>query len=208
MFKINQLLIIAGPSYAGKTTLFKKMQQGDCPRLCEQLGMANPLSWRRVACRKLAKIREPIIERLVVHYDIYAHYSQKNGFEILPELMTNADSVIVLTLYIPPKILIQRLNSRILVNLKSLFCLSVYRKKRLRRVLRKFSKIFMRSWREWKKLNAYKHGSTIFLYERWFVFLSQNSLSAHWVLDHSKSNIMIAHPYEPYSVEIFSGVKE
>lgn len=170
--------------------------------------MTYPYSWRYVKCVRIAEIREPTIERLVVHYDFFARYSQKNGFEILPELMTNADSVIVLTLYIPPKILIQRLNSRILVDLKSLFCLSVYREKRLRGVLRKFSKIFMRLWLNWKKLNAYKHGSTIFLYERWFVFLSQNSLSAHWVLDHSKSNIMIAHPYEPYSVEIFSGVKE
>jgi len=129
MFQIDQLIIIGGPSCSGKSFLIEKIQQGDCPRLREQLGIANPSSWLYVRDMQLARIRQPIIERLVVHFDFYTHHLQENGFNYIDELINNSDRIIILTLYVPPKILIQRINSRLLGCLKSLFCLTVYREK-------------------------------------------------------------------------------
>ena len=213
MFKIDQLIIIGGPSLAGKSSLIEKIRQGDCPRLCEQLGIAIPSSWLYVGVKRLAHIRQPIIERLVVHFDICSRYSQKNGFTYLHELInTNisylheliniSDRVTILTLYVPPKILIQRSNFRLL---KSLFRLSlsrVYRRKKHH--LHLLGSIN----RQWKRRKAYKHGFSMLLYEKWFNFFNQSGVTTHWVLDFNKSNIMIAHPYKTDKVGTFTGVKK
>jgi len=77
MSLINQLIIIGGPSCAGKTFLIKKIRQGDCSRLCRQLGIVIPSSWLYVEANQLARLCKKNIERLVVHYDFYTRYSKK-----------------------------------------------------------------------------------------------------------------------------------
>lgn len=78
MFKIDQLIIIGGPSCAGKSFLIKKILQGDCPSLSEQLGVTIPFSWLYVEARQLAHMHQQMIERLVVHYDLlYTIFTKK-----------------------------------------------------------------------------------------------------------------------------------
>ena len=113
MFHIGQLIIIGGPSCAGKTLLIKKIQEGRYPRLCEQLGLAAPHWWLYVDVFMLGKTPRPIIERLVVHYDFSSHYNRhKDEFDYLRQLVGNSNSAIVLTLCVSPKILVRRMTLR------------------------------------------------------------------------------------------------
>ena len=207
MFQINQLIIIGGPSRAGKSFLIEKIQQGKCPHLCEQLGIMDPSSWNYLHVNSLKKNQQPMLERLVVHYDSYAQYSQKNGFHYLSELVTNSNNVVVLTLHASPEILIQRSKSKLLKTLKSLFFLNTGEGKCLFKVecrVRQWQKIK----RFWKKQRAYQKGFSGLLYEKWFEFFRQNYVTAHWVLDSNQSNSRVAHPYRIGNSGIFSGIKD
>ena len=199
MFQVAQLIIIGGPSCAGKSFLIEKIQQGDYPLLRKQLGIDIPSSWLYVSAGKLKHIRQPIIERLVVHYDIYARYSQENGFNHLHELITNSDRTTILTLCVPQKILIKRNNSRLL---KSLFDLVMCRRKK-RRII-----VLRRINRQWEKRKSYERGFSEFLYERWFNYFIQSSGTSHWLLDFNQSNILIAYPFKPDKVGIFTKIKK
>ena len=196
MLRVNQLIIIGGPSRAGKSFLIENMKQGDCPYLCDQLGIINPSSWNYLEARFLNKKQQTMIEKLVVHYDFYAQYSKKRGFNHLSELIANSNSVVVLTLFVPPEILIQRNKSKLLEDLKSPFYLSAYRRKRL--------------FKLWKKQRVYQKGFSVFLYERWSDFLTgiRNSVTAHWILDFNKSNNLIAQPHIIDNNKIFNGIQD
>lgn len=198
MFKINHLIIIGGPSCAGKSFLIKKIRQGDCLILCEQLDIAIPSSWFYVEARQLKHLRQPFIERLVVHYDFFAQYSKKSGFNYLHKLISHSDSVTILTLCVSSKILIQRNTLKLI----KLFSSLLYNHKAYREKQRKLH-------RQWKIRKRYKDGLSVFaLYEKWFSFLNECSVTSHWVLDYSSTDIMVAHPYEVDKVRIFTGVKE
>ena len=207
MFRVNRLIIIGGPSRAGKSFLIENMKQGDCPYLCDQLGVVNPSSWRYLEARFLNDEQQPMIENLVVHYDFYGQYSKKGGFNYLSELITNSNSVVVLTLFVPPEILIQRNKSKLLEALKLPFYLSAYKRKRLFKVKKKVRQL-QKVWKIWKKQRAYQKGLSVFLYERWSDFFSRNSVAAHWILDFNKSNNWIAQPHIIDNDKIFNGIQD
>ncbi len=194
MLRVNQLIIIGGPSRAGKSFLIENMKQGDCPYLCDQLGIIDPSSWNYLMADSLNKEQRPMIEKLVVHYDFYAQYSKKEGFNYLSELITNSNSVVVLTLFVPPEILIQRNKSKLWEALKLPFYLSAYKRKHL--------------FKLWKKQRAYQKGLSVFLYERWSDFFSRNSVAAHWILDFNESDNWIAQPYIIDKDKIFNGIQD
>lgn len=196
MFKVDQLIIIAGPSRAGKSFLIKKLRRGDCPRLCEQLGIDTPSSWLYVATSKLEHLPQESIERLVVHYDIYRHYSQEKGFNHLHKLIINSSKITILTLYVPQSILIKRDNSKLL-KLPILLLISLFRfiarGEKISSIKYKLQRKIIRTW---TKRKDYKVGYSEIMYEKWFSYLIQKSITNHWLLDFNKTNSMIAHPYK------------
>ncbi len=198
MAEIDQLVLIGGPSCAGKTFLQDKMSQGECPQLSKQLGIEDPSSWPYLTTHETMMLRQPqdAMERAVVHYDMYSHYSKKHGFKHLQELIDRSDKVTILTLCVSPRVLIQRNNVRLirlvgllgLLGLRRLFKRSshnpdVYAEERLR--LQRF----------WKKRKEYKQGYSAVLYREWFDFLTQTSVTSHWLLDLNGSTELIARPY-------------
>ena len=199
MLQTKQLIIIGGPSCAGKTFLINKIQQRYYPHLREQLGLAVPHSWLYVNAKMLPNIREPIIKRLVVHYDFSnPSNTQRNRFNYLRELVSKSSSAIILTLCVPPKTLVRRMTLRLVKEYVSLLQKpKAYKKHTGHR--RYF----------WKKRKMYKDGFSMFaLYERWFNDINELSVASHWILDFSKSNIVMAHPYETDRIGIFTGVRE
>ncbi|MDJ0903088.1 MAG: hypothetical protein QNJ55_30250 [Xenococcus sp. MO_188.B8] len=178
MFYTNQLIVIGGPSCAGKTFLLNRIQQADFPHLRKQLGLDNPSSWLYVGAMNLPYIDQPIVERLVVHYDFYTHYSQENEFKYLRELMSNSHTKTILTLSVSPELLRRRVTVRII---KRFFPLLFNRKfKRLGQLLNQ-EKTYLDS------------SNVLDLYEKWFDFFEQCSGVNHWLLDSSKSNITVAN---------------
>jgi len=203
MLHTNQLIIIGGPSCAGKSFLIKRIQQGELPRLCGQLGILNPSSWRYVLAAGLKHIDQQIVERLVVHYDFYSQQSKENEFNHLCKLIDNSDRIIVVTLNVPRSILVKRNNSRILKYylIYLLSFIGVKRKNQWNKSLPN------RIHYLWKKRKVYKHGESDLLYERWFKYLDQFNEIDHWLLDYSESHTMSAYPYKTDKL-CFSDVQE
>lgn len=186
MFRVGQTIIIAGPSCAGKSLLIRKIRQGAYPRLVEQLGIADPLSCLYVMANKLERTPQTIIEQLIVHYDFYRQYSHGIDFKYLHELIAASDTVTILTLYVPQKVLIERINSRLLRFLNELLSKLI-----LGRGKKDIFIGLKKTIRTWKKRMFYKYGFSERLYEKWFDFLAENSKIKHWVLNLEKSNIEI-----------------
>jgi hypothetical protein len=185
MLKIERLIIIGAPSCAGKSYLIEKIQQGACPHLCAKLGITNTFSWRYVVARDLKHLRQQTIERLVVHYDLYAQYSHDNGFKHLEELILNSDRIIILTLMVEEKLLIIRTKLRLRKLMSDLI--------RSREMTRSV-KILKRIIRLLKKRKFYKRGLSRFLYERWFDYLSQSHITTHCLLNSNESDVVIFYP--------------
>lgn len=98
----------------GKSHLLKKIQQGKYTLLRKQLGIIDPGAWRYVEAVDLEGISQSNIERLILHYDSYGQYSQKEGFKYLHNLITSSNKVTVLTLLSEHGILMRRLEKRII----------------------------------------------------------------------------------------------
>ncbi len=194
MVHANQLIIIAGPSGAGKSFLINKIKQGDCSRLCKQLGMLNPSSWRYVGVPGLKKIHQPIIERLVLHYDLY------DGFKHLHELINNTDTMIFVTLMVPRSILVKRLNSRLLKRFFKLIGVRGTKNYNPGKLLAKILGL-------WKKRKAYKCREIDLLYEKWFSYLNRFNITNHLLVDSSQPYDMRVYPYKKDKLR-FSDIEE
>jgi hypothetical protein len=130
-------------------------------------------------------MRQPIIGRVVVHYDLYFQYSQDNGFGYLEELMYKSDKLVVLTIKVEKKLLIKRTNLKVL---RAIFGLVV--RKKVARVTR-----LKRIRRMLKMKKLYKRGFSKFLYERWFNYLLHSNIATHWLINPNDSDVIIAYPY-------------
>jgi len=184
LVKINHLIIIGGPSASGKSFLMEKTQHGNCPRLCEQIGMTDPCSWLYIHVNKLKHIDQTNIERLVIHYDFFSQYSKPDGFNYLYDLIRNSDKIVVLTLCVSTKTLVRRNALRLLQQSKTLLFPKNHRKK-----IRRFVKL-------WKKQKLYKNDFSVSLYGKWFKFWNEYNLTGHWLLNFNKSGDIKVQPYK------------
>jgi hypothetical protein len=197
VLQTKELIIIGGPSCAGKSFLIKRIRRGVCPGICEQLGIGVPSSWRYVSASKLPHIDQSTDERLIVHYDFFSHQSQEDGFKYLHELISNSDRATVLTLCTSPEILAWRVRLKILTKFgRSLFHLRARKKKA------------HSSLRLYRKRKIYMDGYSVrTLYGKWFSFLDKYMMEDNLVLDSSKPDMRFAHPYEPARAKALVGVE-
>lgn len=183
MLKTNQLLIVAGPSAVGKSTLLERIQQGDVPHLYHQLNL-DLSSARYLAAIELPRVHQSFMDQIVLHYDFLSHYSLKGGFVHLPNLVENSRSVVCLTLCTSSKTLLKRINSRLTQGLISYWYGPEPRKVRTMRKI-------------WRKRKSYKRSANVYeLYENWSRFIGGYDVAKHLLLDSSRFNPMIAKPYE------------
>jgi hypothetical protein len=191
MSQKSQLVIIGGPSCSGKSLLIDKIKQGDRSCLCEQLGIDDPSLWNYVFAAKLPHVLKLNVKRLVVHYDLHSRYSQENGFYYFNELINNYESIIVLTLCIPPKTLIQR-NRRRMIKLcvSLLFAPLAYKQK--------IHHFRIRQRRQ--NTNKAEDGVST-LYEKWFNVINEHNLTSYW-LDSGRPDTLLAHPYESREADV------
>lgn len=179
----NKLIILGGPSCAGKSTLVRKIQKGRCPVLCEQLGVRDPSSWRYYSAKDLKRSGESFDGCMLVHYDTYGLFWEKNQtFYHLDAFLKKANSVTVLTLGVRPKNLVKRNNERIVSFLSSLLKRETYRGA-------SFKQLWDRKNRLFKKRSRYQNSYSLFLYEKWFDFFNQQLIECHWVLDANDSKV-------------------
>ena len=105
--QIDRLVIIAGPTCAGKSTLIKKILKGD-PSFSEKLRLDNPSSWNYSDASQLHKVQEPSIDRMILHYDILYRlrkYKKYENDKVL-DIFKKSKNIIIGTLWANNEILI------------------------------------------------------------------------------------------------------
>ena len=213
MLQINHLVIVGGPSAVGKTTLLRKIRQGDYPCLREQLDIANPSSWLYTAAnqltykddvpnlgnqpfinlpssclyikkRKLLEVRQPSIDRIIIHYNFMKRHPPKNGPQFLPDLISRSCRVSTLTLCTSSSVLFQRITSRLIkLSASFLFRPNLRRARRLRKL--------------WMERELYRNTSNLFaLYEKWSEFIEEHGVVKHLLLESAGSDVTMAIPYD------------
>lgn len=171
---IQRAIIVAGPSCVGKTTLMKRLGQGDLPALQQQLGMGSPKDWVFCPARKWS---ESIFENgrnVVLHYDflrlINAGIQSYGDDEVLAGLSA-MENLTVLTLWQTADILLKRCRKRHWKNLHNLrkgrFSHYVKQRKRLNRKCQLF-----------QSPDAVRHW-----YKRWFDFCATLPMADHYILE-------------------------
>ncbi len=179
----NQLILIAGPSCVGKSTLIDRIQDGKVPLLCDQLGLDTALSYTFISASKLPNLSQSIIKRLVVHYDFYRQHTP-DGFNYLSELVKKYDTITILTLWTSSEILLLRERSRV-IQAVSLFFFSP-RFKRFRSLRYR-----------WQRYQFYSDPFKVdSLYDSWFKFLNRHCTARHWLIDSTTIEIGMAKPFK------------
>jgi len=191
MYHVNKLIIISGTGCSGKSSLLKKIFKGECPELCKQLDLDDPCMWQYKQAYELADAHSEIIDRLIVHYDYFSHHSSRCKFKYLNELINNSKSVIVLTLYVPHKILIQRITSRIIKRSVWLIIRFLIPYKDNVKVSKRR---FLSICKLYRKRKIYKDGYSLFeLHKMWFNFVDEYDIMSHWILEGRKSCNLISY---------------
>ena len=119
---IERLIVVSGPKAVGKSHLITRLRGGLLPKLRAALEIGDPASWEfacgfEVEALPLAqRIRESLIERLVLHYEITRPWNlgYDDGFldDEPTKLLRVADDVRVLTLWAPCDLLLDRFLAR------------------------------------------------------------------------------------------------
>jgi len=193
-FEMSNLILIAGMSGVGKTTLIEKIKQGEYPVLSDQLGMCDTSSWSDHQAYQAVNMDLSNVGNLIVHYDIHARFSERTRmFDYCEELFCNFECINVVTLIASQEVLVERQKGRlyrkIALYFKYLFKSSdeeLYKKVTV-------SEIF----RILKKVRAYKKGISHQRDDRWLTYISQLSVDNHYVINCS----------EPYATETYMADK-
>ena len=190
------MIIIAGPSRAGKSTVIDRMRSGKKTRLCGQLGMIDPPSWHYSTVNRLKGTPATTIDRLVLHYDLYANFSRRKNFSNLDALIFSAANTTALTLCTTAETLCER-NA---LNIKRFANLLLLKKNPLKKTI---AKIQLRM----RKQRSYRDGASVqSLYTEWVDYISGHDLASHWLLDcNSDSADAIARAYDAASLEVLIG---
>lgn len=174
MQKIDHLILIAGASCVGKTFLMKKINQGKCTDLCNQLGIYNLSNWRHTSVIKTERTGPVPANKWLVHYDLY-----RNPPTRLQPLLDASCRTTFLTLCAPSRTLIYRNIKRLgdTVLRMAIRPWNIPKELRLISHLRK---------RLIKKNHYTEHVERA--YKRWFDFLEKHPGECYW-LDMTKPGI-------------------
>lgn len=183
---IRRLIIVAGPSCAGKTTLINRLRKGELPLLQKNLKMLDLHGWYYKDAWQLKTFFAEGPIDLILHYDIL-RLMDKNiqSYDIDPvfHVLQTAREVMVLTLWECPETLLQRCRQRQWKN----FC-------NLKKG--KFRYFFKRFKRLNRKSGLYKNPKAMAQwYKRWFDFcLEVDSLQHVIVQSHNPEEILAFTP--------------
>lgn len=196
---VDRLLLVAGPSCAGKSTLIQRLYSGELPEVAARLRLGDVSAWR---CMLLSDLppAEPLAQ-VMLHYDFLRPWTggtPDSGAEELLRLAGSAAEVTLLTLWVPPEELHRRMAGRRSEFVRALLRGRPWNSETLRtssrrngpppdrrRSLRKTWAIFRELWRLSRKVRSYRRGSEVeALYGAWLSFWSKRP-AEHWVLDGS-----------------------
>lgn len=203
MMSVDRLLLVAGPSCSGKSTLIQRLCAGELPEVAARLRMGDPAAWRCLLPNDLPAIPEldgEPLERVILHYDFLrpwaAGQTTDYGAEGPLRLAASAAEVTLVTLWVPPEELHRRMTER-----RSAFIAALLRGRPWdsetlrtsrrssgpppdrRRSLRKTWAIVRELRRLGEKVRSYRRrGQVEALYEGWISFWATRE-TEHWIFD-------------------------
>jgi len=104
--RIEDLIVIAGPTSSGKSTLIDRLRGGEEPDLARYLGLDDPVSIPAYNAFDLIEPRPPQLEQLIFHYDLMRPFQRSahvHGRDEALDILGSGRRVRVLTIYIPPQ---------------------------------------------------------------------------------------------------------
>ena len=171
---MKRLILIAGPSCAGKTTLISSIFAGN-PELKQLLCIIDPAEWTSLEARQLHTVDIREINNLVLHYDIIEQHTA-SGYRHIPELFANYEDIIIITLLAFPFCLLLRNTKR----------LASYMLKQLVRPAGKIRSGNRKLSRLWQKENTYlNNGSVNAVYENWLSYIDNFMMNKHLLFETS-----------------------
>jgi SAM-dependent methyltransferase len=110
--RIGKLVVVAGPTAAGKSTLIKRLRRNEAPEVAEKVGIEDGTTWTTIDANKLTTLTEPFVEKLILHYDFLRPYLRSTKVperdEVL-DLLRSAEHLTFLTIWCPQQLLRERL---------------------------------------------------------------------------------------------------
>ena len=105
MRSIDQLLVIAGPTAGGKSTLISKIRSGGAARLEHLLGFHELQDWPEITAGAMKRQPDLKQDRLILHYDFLWPYPasvvESPDGELTLSLLQGAREIAMITLWTP-----------------------------------------------------------------------------------------------------------
>lgn len=176
----KQIILIAGPSASGKSTLQDQIKNNRCPALCKQLGITPPSDWLFTSLRDLFNDNQlEQHNRLIIHCDLY----NRGTWNRLESLLNQAPRIQALTLCTPQTVLRTRNAKRIRSELPRLLNPRTFRQAR--------QKIRGRKTRQKWNQNIDTLRAT---YHRWFDLLDKHNTPSSSRIDATAIDNPVATP--------------
>ena len=193
MIRSNKLLIVAGLSCAGKSTLINRILRGECQKLCNQLELGDPLNWQLIhGIKNIGSNKEQFIDWLMLHIPINS-ISKNNKFEIIQELILGSEQVTVLTLCPPSDVVFLRMVERIKNYLQ---IQKLMKRRNLLRPGKRLIKKLKKLWHYWNQDNMLVGYENMLVgYEKWFSFLEEVGIERLWLINCTSPNVDEAIPF-------------
>lgn len=115
---VKNLIVIAGPTSSGKSTLIDRLQDGEERALAQHLGLGDPKSVPAYNAFDLLEPREPHLDELLFHYDLLRPFMRSahvHGRDEALDILESGHRVQVLTVYVPPDQLRAQLEKAVIV---------------------------------------------------------------------------------------------
>jgi hypothetical protein len=198
---VERLLLVAGPSCSGKSTLIQRLYSGELPEIAARLRLGDVSAW---SCALPNDLSADASGKVLLHYDFLRPWTGGRtpdyGADEPLRLAATAAEVTLLTLWVPPAELYRRMAERRSAFLRALlrgrpWDSEILRTSRRtsarrsgpppdrRRSLRKTWAIVRELRRLGEKVRSFRRGSEVeALYDSWLSFWSE-SPAEHWVLD-------------------------
>ena len=179
--RIDDLVIVAGPTASGKSRLIDRIVAGHEPALCARCGIDDPALWPAMNAFDLVLPQTPHMERLLFHYDTLrpfkrsAHVHERD--EAL-DILGCAQRVRVVTIWNPPEALLEQIE--------------------VADILRKTRRGVFRGNKRKAKIHAlYKDPRNIVEhYREWFAFCRTRGLEPLVVLPHAAMQCVSVDEWE------------
>jgi hypothetical protein len=106
MRSIEYMVIVAGPTACGKTTLLQAISAGRLPEIAKRAGIENPREWKLMESLRFRRSTDLVSKNLVLQLDlIWAPYTfddEPPGERTVAQLFDGVREVFFITVWTPP----------------------------------------------------------------------------------------------------------